>query len=91
VNDNELIELAAQAAGITLGEWVVFNPLVSYSDAMQLVVKMRLCVEWQPNGRVVVYSSEASVFDSSCQGGVDADIRRAITCAAALLLLAKSR
>lgn len=98
MEDKELIELAAKAAGIT-GTWHragfvaysgwaggFFNPLTDDGDALRLAVRLNIHV------RVWVYACEAQYGDcestglihaSDCGGDVCAATRRAITMAAA--------
>lgn len=98
MEDRELVELAAKAAGITgtwhragfvaYSGWAVgfFNPLTDDGDALRLAVKLNIHV------RVWVYACEAQYGDcestglihaSDCGGDVCAATRRAITMMAA--------
>jgi hypothetical protein len=109
MTDKELLELAAKAAGITLshwdkarntfapvigvaGEW--WNPLTDDGDALRLVVKLQIDIEWR-DGEVLAYrhaSADGDCFtaiesaadhDPKIIGTGDRAIRRAITRAAA--------
>lgn len=61
--DRELLELAARAAGVRIGNWIEYadaegfasdakvapwNPLTDDGDALRLLTELRLCVDWQP-------------------------------------------
>jgi hypothetical protein len=86
MTDRELLELAAKAAGIELGEWCkeldafwrgktgdgIWNPLADDRDAFRLAVKLGIDVfPWQNKTH-----DERTI-------GIEAATRRAIVCAAA--------
>lgn len=62
MNDRELLEAAARAAGIELGVWTayghyvgglegcIWNPLADDGDALRLAVKLRIAVEFTYGG-----------------------------------------
>lgn len=69
MEDRELLELAAKAAGLNgyIHEWingpefivpgenpVTWNPLTDDGDALRLAVKLRLHIEWRADGRSAV-------------------------------------
>ena len=75
MNDRELLELAAKAAGLRIEYWgadnypVVldqeqmkygWNPLVYDSDALRLAVSLGIDLEWRADGRVAAYRHATS-------------------------------
>lgn len=97
MNDRELLELAAKAAGIPVtpdchipsgGLWLfnvdvdrVWNPLADDGDALRLAATLKLTVDFE---RGVVWG--AGHLDDTCLGRVEDDepsMRRAIVRAAA--------
>ena len=70
MTDQELLELAAKAAGIELSDWSsaedgfiryhfvtrhIWNPLTDDGDALRLAVKLGIDLEWRNDGRVAAY------------------------------------
>lgn len=99
MNDRELLELAAKAAGIEPMEYqsangllvagFIWNPLTDDGDALRLAVKLRLEFEWWKTGISANHASTPvmpieHVGDDAC-----AATRRAIVRAAAELGKAK--
>lgn len=99
MNEDDLIKLAAKAAGIR-GEWNeacskfeklgdegwhagFFDPLADDGDALRLAVKLGIAVRRISNKAMV--SSSVGQFDEYCDNNPCAAIRRAIVRAAAAI------
>jgi len=88
MNDRELLELAAKAAGIAhvtpmMIEWGQWNPLTDDGDALRLAVKLRLLIDTQYNNGVGVGSASIPWLWVSTAVDPYAATRRAIVKAAA--------
>lgn len=99
MQDRELLELAAKAAGIEPFDWDSFpllmigdgpdywNPLTDDGDALRLAVKLRLSIGWDEfNGVEYAEATPRGTyqgFDSPADGDPAAATRRAIVLAAA--------
>jgi hypothetical protein len=98
MNDRELLELAAKAAGITLAEWSeieqgfrrvdggYFRPHIDDGDALRLAVALRLLIDTEHCAAMPMNRTGENIDDWS-DGGLDDDphaaTRRAIVRAAA--------
>jgi len=87
-SDRELLEYAAEAAGLTFWEESAWNPLANDGDAFRLSVSLRLpvvyfcnCPPYEPP-RVVI-SIGSGVVENVVDGDWQAATRRAIVRAAA--------
>jgi len=85
MNDQELLELAAKAAGINQSNW---NPLINDIDAFHLLADLGIDIEWLSHGRVAAYrhcESDSHYFMAieSSQENRLSNARRAIVRAAA--------
>jgi hypothetical protein len=98
MTDRELLEVAAKAAGLTIGELggrvvryesdgqpVYWNPLTDDGDALRLAVKLRMCVETWGSGAaaVVTVNNRALVAEPHYGDDPERATRRAIVRAAA--------
>ena len=97
MNDRELLELAAKAAGIELAskpfihahqsdgalrsDGVYWNPLTDDGDALRLAVKLKLCLLWQ-HDYLMAYSGDVAERERDLSDPYAAT-RRAIVRAAA--------
>lgn len=107
MNDKELLELAAKAAGFaeidflsddglanvydSSGRHSAWNPLTNDGDALRLLVKCRLDIEWRGDGRLACFhnlNDKGICYPNSCESSredADANLRRAIVRAAATI------
>lgn len=101
LTDQELLELAAKAAGreiwfdpqgrcCEMGYSVEWNPLTYDGDALRLAVKLRIDLEWREDGRIAAYRH--AYADGHCFTAIEssredcaAATRRAIVRAAAAI------
>lgn len=93
MSDRELLELAAKAAGYTLGSTTLddgyWDPLIDDGDALRLAVRLKFHVGINPGNKVFctpTYSDKPTVFESCERDGAQdplAATRRAIVRAAA--------
>lgn len=86
MNDKELLELAAKAAGVevvtpTMLEYGKWNPLTDDGDALRLAVKLKLSPEY--DGDEVYVSAHSDFTASEFSESPYAATRRAIVRAAA--------
>lgn len=92
MNDKELLELAARAAGID-GDYSkrsnsivhpdgYWNPITDDGDALRLAAKLSIGLHWCKSGRVYAHHDDAEECESSREDR-QANLRRAITRAAA--------
>jgi len=99
MNDKELLELAAKAAGIILQNLdgnqhplnafftengAIWNPLEDDGDALCLAVKLRLGIDFRAYATEVKFGNGESVTEKTDIGyGNEEATRRAIVCASA--------
>jgi hypothetical protein len=93
MNDKELLELAAKAAGIEIKHWIGsephspnWNPLADDGDAFRLAVNLGLGIHIDNVDRFVVVEDEQIFYDETKFGGSSdpyAATRRAIVRVAA--------
>jgi hypothetical protein len=91
--ERELLELAAKAAGITLGEYWTphlgrhhdhcWNPLTDDGDALRLAVKLEIRIDWGAFDVVAIEFNTDAVAREKKALDPYAATRRAITRAAA--------
>lgn len=97
MNDKELLEMEAKAAGIDGlikgtadgAVWLFrddngspWNPLTDDGDALRLAAKLSIGLHWCKSGRVYAHHDDAEECESSREDR-QANLRRAITRAAA--------
>ena len=84
MNDKELLELAAKAAGFPSG-WVIqgWDPLTDDGDALRLAVRLSLMLDTDYNGCAAVGSAALCEILEPHNGETCAATRRAIVRAAA--------
>jgi hypothetical protein len=99
LNDKELLELAAKAAGYVEWDWLAtdgnlnvydkkgrqgaWNPLTDDGDALRLAVKLEQCVTIEGHGRTVAISVTGFECEEINRDNPYAATRRAIVRAAA--------
>lgn len=95
MNDRELLELAAKAAGFSIeyrdnGNHFasypisqIWNPLADDGDALRLSAQLMICIHWCKAGRVYAHADGDIEACESYRGDGGAAVRRAITSAAA--------
>ena len=97
MNDRELLELAARAAGHAIDridamhdpeDWACWNPLEDDGDALRLAVKLHLDISVDIDGALVemqMKDESAWVSEFAHDGDLYAATRRAIVRAAAVI------
>lgn len=92
MDDRELLELAAKAAGLPWDQWVIdgndsWNPLTDDGDALRLAVKLKFALyppECEEDGATVSAPGEDGIWHIEDRtDDPHADMRRAIVRAAA--------